>query len=294
MNNLNLGFIGIGLMGLSLVKRLSYFDYKIEAYDKNLEKLEPLKKMSNIRLFQNASQICKYNDIIILCVDKTQSVREVVFGKNGIVNNANENTIILDLSTTLANETINFANQLIKKTGASWIDAPVSGGPDKALEGNLTIMVGGDEKVVENVKPILEAISSKYTYFGISGSGQIVKMINQIIVLNNYAILAEAASFAKAWNVDASKIPEALSDGHAGSNLLNNLFPRMVNKDFVPKGYATQILKDLQMVSKLAETKNTPIPMSSLTKKLFTVLANSGKENLDGTSIIKLYDTKIT
>ena len=292
MNNLNIGFIGIGLMGLSLVKRLSYLDYKIEAYDKNLEKLGPLKKMSNIKLIENASQISKFNDIIILCVDKTESVKEVVFEKNGIINNANENTIILDLSTTLANETINFANQLNKKTGASWIDAPVSGGPDKALEGNLAIMVGGDEKVVDNVKPILEAISSKFTYFGVTGSGQIVKMINQIIVLNNYAILAEAVSFAKAWNVDASKIPEALSDGHAGYNLLNNLFPRMVNRDFLPKGYASQILKDLQMISKLANSKNTVIPMSSLTKKLFTILVNRSKEKLDGTSIVKLFDLK--
>ena len=292
MNNLNIGFIGIGLMGLSLVKRLSYLDYKIEAYDKNLEKLDPLKKMSNIKLIQNASQISKYNDIIILCVDKTESVKEVVFGKNGIINNANENTIILDLSTTLAYETINFANQLNKETGASWIDAPVSGGPEKALEGNLAIMVGGDKKVVENVKPILEAISSKYTYFGVSGSGQIVKMINQIIVLNNYTILAEAASFAKAWNVDANKIPKALSDGHAGSNLLNDLFPRIVNRDFEPKGYASQILKDLQMVSKLANSKNTPTPMSSLTKQLFTILVNISKEKLDGTSIVKLFDLK--
>ena len=204
----------------------------------------------------------------------------------------NNNTIILDLSTTLANETIEFANQL-KKTGASWVDAPISGGPDKAFEGNLAIMVGGDEKVVEYVKPILEEISSKFTYFGETGSGQIVKMINQIIVLNNYAILAEAASFAQAWDIDANKIPEALSDGHAGSNLLHDLFPRIVNKDFAPKGYASQILKDLQMVLKLANSKNTPTPISSLTKQLFTILANSEKENLDGTSIIKLYDSKI-
>ena len=292
MKNLSLGFIGVGLMGLSLVRRLSYLDYKIDAYDKNLEKLEPLKKISNIRLNKNASEISKNNNIIILCLDKTESVKEVVFGKGGIVNNAHDNTIILDLSTTLANETINFANQLNKKTGASWIDAPVSGGPDKALEGNLAIMVGGDEKVVETVKPILESISSKFTYFGVSGSGQIVKMINQIIVLNNYAILAEAASFAKAWNVDASKIPEAFSDGHAGSNLLNDLFPRIVNRDFAPKGYASQILKDLQMVSKLANSKNTPTPVSSLTQQLFTILNNSSKENLDGTSIVKLYDSK--
>ena len=292
MNNLNLGFIGVGLMGLSLIRRLSYLNYKIEAYDKNVKKLEPLKKITNVRLNQNASKISENNSIIILCLDKTESVKEEVFGKDGIVNNAHNNTIILDLSTTLANETINFANQLNKKTGAAWIDAPVSGGPDKALEGNLAIMVGGDEKVVENIKPIFEAISSKYTYFGVSGSGQIVKMINQIIVLNNYAILAEAASFAKAWNVDASKIPEALSDGHAGSNLLNDLFPRIVTRDFEPKGYASQILKDLQMVSKLANSKNTPTPMSSLTKQLFTILVNRSKEKLDGTSIVKLFDLK--
>ena len=171
MNNLNLGFIGVGLMGLSLVKRLSNLDYKIDAYDKNLKKLEPLKKISNVRLNQKASEISQNNNIIILCVDKTESVKEVVFGKDGLVNNANDNTIILDLSTTLADETINFANQLNKKTGASWIDAPVSGGPDKALEGNLAIMVVGDEKVVDNVKPILEGISSKFTHFGASGSG---------------------------------------------------------------------------------------------------------------------------
>ncbi len=292
MNNLSLGFIGVGLMGFSLIRRLSYLNYKIEAYDKNIEKLEPLKKITNVRLIQNSSKISENNNIIILCLDKTESVKKVVFGKDGIVNNAHKNTIILDLSTTLANETINFANKLNKKTGAAWIDAPVSGGPDKALEGNLAIMVGGDEKFVENVKPILEAISSKYTYFGVSGSGQIVKMINQIIVLNNYTILAEAASFAKAWNVDVSKIPEALSNGHAGSNLLNDVFPRMVNRDFEPKGYASQILKDLQMVLKLANSKNTPTPMSSLTKKLFTILENRSKEKLDGTSIVKLFDLK--
>ena len=126
MNNLSLGFIGVGLMGLSLVRRLSHLDYKIEAYDKDSEKLETLKKISNIELSQNASEISKNNDIIILCLDKTESVKEVVFEKDGIVKNAHENTIILDLSTTLANETINFADQLNKKTGASWIVAPAA------------------------------------------------------------------------------------------------------------------------------------------------------------------------
>ena len=94
MNNLNIGFIGVGLMGLSIVKRLSYLDYKIDAYDKNFKKLEPLKKISNIRLVQKASEISQNNDIIILCVDKTESVKEVIFGKYGLVNNTHDKTII--------------------------------------------------------------------------------------------------------------------------------------------------------------------------------------------------------
>ena len=108
MNNLNLGFVGVGLMGLSLIRRLSYLDYKIEANDKNLENLEPLKKITNVKFNQYASEISKNNNIIMWCLDKTESVKEVVFGKDGIVNNAHDKTIIVDLSTTLANETINF------------------------------------------------------------------------------------------------------------------------------------------------------------------------------------------
>ena len=104
MNNLSLGFVGVGLMGLSLIRRLSYLNYKIEAYDKNLEKLKPLKKLTNVRLNQNASKISENNNIIILCLDKTESVKEVVFGKDGIFNNAHEDTVVLDLSTTLAND----------------------------------------------------------------------------------------------------------------------------------------------------------------------------------------------
>jgi 3-hydroxyisobutyrate dehydrogenase-like beta-hydroxyacid dehydrogenase len=217
-------------------------------------------------------------------------VADVVFKENGIIKNASKNTIIVDLSTTLANETINFSNKLNTEKGASWIDAPMSGGPDKALNGTLAIMIGGEKKVVKKVSPLLKNISSNFTYFGPTGSGQIVKMINQILVLNNYTILAEALSFAEAWGIDAKKIPDALSEGHAGSNLLTHLFPRMINRDFNPKGYTSQILKDLTMVSELGDKKNIPLPMSNLTKQLFTILSEKSKENLDGTSIIKLFN----
>ena len=213
-----------------------------------------------------------------------------MFDNNGIVKNATEKTIIIDLSTTLVNETIKFSEKFKHKTGGVWIDAPVSGGPEKALDGTLSIMVGGNKKDINIISHLLDIISKKFTCFGPTGSGQVVKMINQILVLNNYTILAEALSFAKAWGIDAKEIPDALNDGHAGSNLLMTLFPRMINNDFEPQGYTSQILKDLKMLSQLAEEKNVPIPMSTLSKQLFTIHANKSEQNLDGISIVKLFD----
>ena len=292
MSNLfkKIGFIGVGLMGCSFVKRLSQAEYNINAYDKDENKLKLVKNIKNVSCSQNPSAVANECNLIFICVDKTENVEEVVFGENGVIQNASENSIIVDLSTTSADKTILFADKVKLKKKVSWVDAPVSGGPSKALDGSLAIMIGGDSINIKLITPVLDKLSSNFTHFGPVGSGQIVKMINQILVLNNYAILAEALSFAEGYGIDASKIPEALSDGHAGSNLLTHLFPRMINKDFDPQGYATQIQKDLKMVCDLADKKNIPTPLSSLTKQLFSILNNKSKQNLDGTSIVKLFD----
>jgi len=292
MSNLfkKIGFIGVGLMGYSFVKRLSQAEYNINAYDKDENKLKLVKNIKNVSCSQNPSAVANECNLIFICVDKTENVEEVVFGENGVIQNASKNSIIVDLSTTSADKTILFADKVKLKKKVSWVDAPVSGGPSKALDGSLAIMIGGDSKNIKLITPVLDKLSSNFTHFGPVGSGQIVKMINQILVLNNYAILAEALSFAEGYGIDASKIPDALSDGHAGSNLLTHLFPRMINKDFDPQGYATQIQKDLKMVCDLADKQNIPTPLSSLTKQLFSILNNKSKQNLDGTSIVKLFD----
>ena len=194
-----IGFIGIGLMGFSLVKRLLEVNYSINAYDKNEEKLKFFQNENKVSICINPAQISQTCDFIFICVDKTENVNDVIFGKNGIIQNASKNTIIVDLSTTLADETINFSKRISVEKGSSWIDAPVSGGPEKALDGSLAIMVGAEQKDLNIISPILNDISSNFTHFGSVGSGQIVKMINQILVLNNYAILAEALTFAEAW-----------------------------------------------------------------------------------------------
>ncbi len=250
-----LGFVGIRLMGNSLVKRLIEKEYTVNIYDKNENNLKNLMYKKRISLSTSPAKLSQDCEIIFICVDKTESVEDIVFKESGIIKIASKTTIIVDLTTSLANETVKFSNKFSTEKGASWVDAPMSGGPEKPLNGKLTLMIGGEKKIVKKVSPILKNISSNFTYFGPTGSGQIVKMINQILVLNNYTILAEALSFAEAWGIDSKKISDALSEGHAGSNLLKHLFPRMINRDFKPQGYTSQILKDLTMVSELGDKK---------------------------------------
>ena len=131
--------------------------------------------------------------------------------------------------------------------------------------GTLAVMAGGDKRDIDEVTPVMNELAATFTHFGPAGAGQVAKMVNQILVLNNYAVLAEALALAEAGGIDASKIPEALKAGHAGSNLLQSAFPRMIERDYAPLGYARQILKDLDMLHDLAkdaEIANTHVVAS--------------------------------
>ncbi len=142
-----LGFVGIGLMGNCLVKRLIEKEYTVNIYDKNKNNLKNLTK-KKISLSTSPAKLSQDCEIIFICVDKTESVEDVVFKESGIIKNASKTTILVDLSTTLANKTVDFSNKLSTQKGASWIDAPMSGGPDKALDGSLALMIGGEKRLL--------------------------------------------------------------------------------------------------------------------------------------------------
>ena len=202
--------------------------------------------------------------------------------------------VLVDHSTSIVANTKDMAVKLKAETGMGWVDAPVSGGPEGAEAGELAIMAGGGDVDVAIVQSIMDDVSSAFTVFGPVGSGQVAKMVNQVLVLNNYAVLAEALALAEAGGIDASKIPDALATGHAGSNMLKNVFPRMIKRDYAPKGYARQLLKDLDMLHDLAKSLKTPTPISSQTASLLRILNSKGHEELDGIAIMKLYDQSDT
>lgn len=148
-------------------------------------------------------------------------------------------------------------------------------------------MAGGDAADVARVVPVLEKLG-RLTRMGEVGAGQATKLVNQTLVLTNYCVLAEALRLAEAYGVDASKVPEALATGHAGSNLLQAIFPRMIARDFAPKGYARQVLKDLEMLNGAARRHHLAMPMSAQALTLFRMLVASGKSELDGISVLTL------
>jgi 3-hydroxyisobutyrate dehydrogenase-like beta-hydroxyacid dehydrogenase len=288
-----IGFIGLGLMGQGFTRRLTECGYRVTGFDLDATKVEQASKHGVIAA-SNAAEVAKSSDVVLVCVTSTDGVEKVIFGAGGVAETASPGMVLVDHSTSIVANTKDMAVKLKAETGMGWVDAPVSGGPEGAEAGELAIMAGGGDVDVAIVQSIMDDVSSAFTVFGPVGSGQVAKMVNQVLVLNNYAVLAEALALAEAGGIDASKIPDALATGHAGSNMLKNVFPRMIKRDYAPKGYARQLLKDLDMLHDLAKSLKTPTPISSQTASLLRILNSKGHEELDGIAIMKLYDQSDT
>jgi 3-hydroxyisobutyrate dehydrogenase len=286
-----IGFIGLGLMGQGFTARLVECGYTVTGFDIDAAKIS-LAAAQGVVMAESSTAVTAASDIVLMCVIATDAVEAAVFGPNGVAEAASPDKVLVDHSTTIVEATKSMAARLAEKTEMGWVDAPVSGGPTAARDGSLAIMAGGGEEDFARVQPVLSNLASSITRFGPVGAGQVAKMVNQVLVLNNYCVLAEALALAEAGGIDATKIPDALAAGHAGSNMLKAIFPRMIDRDYAPAGYARQILKDLDMLHDLAKQLKAPTPMSSQATSLFRILTSKGHGELDGIAILKLYDQR--
>jgi 3-hydroxyisobutyrate dehydrogenase-like beta-hydroxyacid dehydrogenase len=286
-----IGFIGLGLMGQAFTKRLVACGYTVTGFDIAVDKVEVAAR-HGVAAAGSSAEVTDRSDVVLMCVISTDAVHEAIFGPGGVAESGSADKVLVDHSTTIVENTKAMADELRKRTGMGWVDAPVSGGPPAAEAGTLAIMAGGSDEDIARVSGVMDDLASTFTHLGGVGAGQVTKMVNQILVLNNYCVLAEALSLAEAAGIDAAKIPDALAPGHAGSNLLKAAFPRMIARDFEPAGYARQILKDLDMVHDVAKALNVPTPMSSQATSLFRILVSKGHAEKDGIAVLKLYDQK--
>ena len=289
MEKLRIGYVGIGLMGMPMTLRLLQLGYSVTVFDIASGRTD-LACASGAKLAATPAQVVHENDIILLNLPTTDAVEMAVFGENGVATAIRPPQLIVDFSTVKVDKGRAFSAKLRDKTGCGWIDAPVSGGPPACAAGNLTIMAGGDTAEVDRVRPLMADIAGQFTLMGPSGAGLTAKMINQLIVGCTHAVMAEAAVLAEAAGIDAARIPECLAGGYADSSMLQKLYPRIIERDFAPQGYARQLLKDLEMLNEFAGGLKAPLPMSGQALTLYRMLIHLGHSELDTAAVFKLYE----
>jgi 3-hydroxyisobutyrate dehydrogenase-like beta-hydroxyacid dehydrogenase len=283
-----IGMIGLGLMGEGISKRPVETGHAVAGYDIVADKLAAA-VARGVKACASPVEVARTADTVLLSLTTTAAVEEVVLGAGGIASAGRlEGKVLVDHSTTEIEATKRIAAVLTARSGMDFVDAPVSGGPGAAAAGTLAVMAGGTDSAIARVGPTMEHLG-KLTHLGPVGAGQATKLVNQTLVLANYCVMAEALRLAEAYGVDAAKIPAALAPGHAGSNLLPVLFERMIARDFAPKGYARQILKDLEMLHDAAGARHLAMPMLAQALTLYRLLIAQGKSELDGSAILTLY-----
>jgi 3-hydroxyisobutyrate dehydrogenase-like beta-hydroxyacid dehydrogenase len=284
-----LAYIGVGLMGLPMTKRLVSLGYAVRACD-----IAPAQRdaaaAAGATIADSPAAAVDGADFVLLNLPTTDAVENAAFGEQGVVRAMRPPQLLVDFSTVKVDKGRAFAAKLREATGCAWIDAPVSGGPPASGSGTLTVMAGGEPADIARVRPLMADIAARFTHMGPSGSGLVAKMLNQLIVGCGHAVMAEALVLAEAAGIDASRLPECLAGGHADGTLLQKLYPRMVARDFKPQGYARQLLKDLEMVNEFAGGLKAPVPMTGEALSLYRLLVHLGHAELDTAALIKVYE----
>jgi 3-hydroxyisobutyrate dehydrogenase-like beta-hydroxyacid dehydrogenase len=281
-----LGYVGVGLMGLPMVQRLTKLGWRVRAFDIVPEKVA----QSGAQACASASDAARDVDILLLNLPTNEAVVDAVFGHNGAVKTLRPPQLVVDFSTIPVETCRSHAAQLQKVTGCRWVDAPVSGGPPASAAGTLTVMAGGAEDDLARLAPLMRDVAGRCTRVGPVGAGLAAKMINQLVVGVGHAMLAEAVALCEKAGIDAARIPDCLAGGYADSNLMKAYWPRMVQRDFAPRGYVRQLLKDLEMVAKWAGGLDATTPMLAQSLFLYRELAKRGHAELDSSAICKLYN----
>ena len=289
MPSFRIAYVGVGLMGLPMLKRLINLGYAVTAYDV-LPRQNEAARAAGASIVNCPADTVRAADVVLLNLPTTEAVDAAVFGENGVAGAMQPPQLLVDFSTVKVDKGRALAARLRETTGCGWVDAPVSGGPPASASGTLTVMAGGDATDIARLAPLMADVAARCTHMGSSGSGLVAKMINQLLVGCTHAVLAEALVLAEAAGIDAARLPECLAGGHADGTLLQKLYPRMVARDFAPQGYSRQLLKDLEMLNQFAAELKAPLPMGGNALQLYRMLVHLGHAELDTAAVLKLYE----
>jgi 2-hydroxy-3-oxopropionate reductase len=269
-----IGFVGLGIMGSAMATNLVDAGNDVICWNRTPEPLDRLVGAGAVPA-GSPSEVARRAGIVMICVSDTPDVEAVVFGASGIAEGVSVGSLVIDHSTISPAATKEFADR-IASHGAHWLDAPISGGSEGAKLGTLSIMVGGDAAQLDRAMPYLEVIGTTITHVGPQGAGQIVKAVNQVLVVVNQLAVSEALLLAQAGGLDLASTLDAVKGGAAGSWMLAHRGPQMIVRNWEP-GFTIDLQqKDLRIVLDAADELGVPLPGTSLVFQLYRALQHRG------------------
>ena len=283
-----IGFVGLGIMGSPMAKNLLKAGYSLTVYDIVPEKIDDV-VAAGAEAGSSNKEVAEKSEVVITMLPNSPEVKEAVLGADGVLDGAGPGTILIDMSSIapLASKEV---SERAKEKGVVVLDAPVSGGEPKAVDGTLAIMVGGPQETFGKVKDILSVMGASVTLVGEIGSGNMTKLANQIIVALNIAAMSEAMVLAAKAGVDSEKVFRAIRGGLAGSTVLDAKMPLVLDGNFKP-GFRIELhIKDLANALDTAHEVGVPVPLSSAVMEVMQALKVDGKGADDHGGIIQFYE----
>lgn len=281
-----IGFVGVGIMGSGMVRNLVAKGHAVRIWNRTIIKAQSLAASLGIDYAPSVDGLCRSSTVLVLCVTNTGDVGQILFGDGGAISTLQPGSLVIDCSTISPKTTESIAARLNER-GIGFVDAPVSGGSEGAVQGTLAVMAGGSENDFLRALPVLRAIGTKITHMGPAGKGQVTKLLNQILVVVNMLAVSEALIFGRAAGVDLSKAVAAVESGAAGSWMLSKRAPQVLDGYWEPGFMIDLQQKDLDLVLEYSRELGVPLLATSIVSQLYARLQREGKGRLGNHALIQ-------
>ncbi len=285
---MKVGFIGLGIMGKPMAKNILKAGYELVVTTHKQAVIDEM-VAAGAKGAANGKEVAAQCDVVITMLPNSPNVRDAVLGKNGVLEGAKAGLVLIDMSSIDPVESRKIGEAIAAK-GVEMLDAPVSGGEPKAIDGTLSVMVGGKKDLFDKYAPLLKTMAGSVVYVGGLGSGNVAKLANQIVVACNIAAVAEALTFAKKAGTDPKLVFEAIKGGLAGSTVMNAKAPMMLERNFKP-GFRIELhIKDLNNALNAAHAISAPVPLTGQVMEMMQVLKADEHQKEDHSSLVKFYE----
>jgi 2-hydroxy-3-oxopropionate reductase len=285
---MKIGFIGLGIMGKPMSKNLLKAGYDLVVCDVIKAAVEEV-IAAGAKAADTPKAVAEQTDIIITMLPNSPHVKQVVLGENGVIEGAKKGAVVIDMSSIAPLVSREVAGKLAEK-GIDMLDAPVSGGEPKAIDGTLSVMVGGRKEIFDKCYPIIEAMAGSVVLVGAIGAGNVTKLANQIIVAINIAAMSEALVLAGKAGVEPELVYQAIRGGLAGSTVLDAKAPLVMDRKFEPGFRINLHIKDLNNVLETSHEVGVPLPLTAAVMEMMQALKVDGMGNDDHGSLIRYYE----